>query len=506
MPHRLNMNTDIHIPETALSRIWEEHRFRPDSLTTTDGDGVQVIRRGRRNRDSGPDFVHALIRIGERLFEGDVELHLTLSDWQAHGHDTDPAYNHTVLHVVLWEPPQYTKSPHIVPICKANGESVPTLFVHSCLILPPEQLLLLFQHVDERKRQKIRQCQNTLNKISTEHILWALRQLGKKRLDERVQRFEQWFKACGSFEQVLYEAICEGLGYSSNKVPFRTLASRLPLKHIRSHLPHQSDRPGDQLIWLQAMLFGAAGLLPDLKGTPGTEALLCQQADPETGEYVTELRSLWEMLLPCLDLSPMSREEWHFFRLRPPNFPTRRLAALSYLIINYLVQPLFENYCRLFKLLASHPDHIAQIIDLLEGTLAIPAAGYWKGRYRYGPAVFPRHDRTFLGCDRVRDILISAVFPVLLLYARQNSQSDLESLILRLYEVFPSPGQNRVTQNVTEHVFARRKIPAKQLRTACMYQGMLHVYNHYCCLPACTQCIFGKRRLNSLEGRFARRE
>lgn len=483
------MNTQPHIPETVLSRIWEEQRFQPDSLSTTDGDEVQVIRRGRKNTDNGPDFRDALIRIGDRVYAGDVELHLKCADWHAHGHDFDPAYNQTTLHVVLWPPQQIQKQTQHFLISKANGETVPTVIVQSCLSSPLEELLLLFQRIDERKQQKIQRCQTRLKNIPVEQILSGLQQLGTERLYARARRFETWLEH-SSFEQVLYEAICEGLGYSSNKRPFLELARCLPLESVVSHLPKFCDNPGHYLPWIQAMLFGTAGLLPSLHENSGVQTSVCQPGDSETIKYVTELRALWDMLLPCFDLTPMSQEQWHFFRLRPSNFPTRRLAALSYLILNYIVQPPFESYLHLFELLGEHPEISKQHTVLLEQTLAVPAAGYWKGRYMFGKSVFPDHDRLFLGQSRIRDILISAVLPVFLLYARQTSQSALELQILRLYSIFPAPDLNRTTRTVFDQVLAHRNIPVAQIRSAIMYQGLLQLHKHYCHLPACTHCPF----------------
>ncbi len=471
-----------HVPETLLSRIWEEQRLRSDSLVTPDGCAVQIIRRGQKNVDNGPDFKHALIRIGSQLFEGDVELHLEASDWYAHGHDSDPAYNHTVLHVVLWESPQARNT----QIHKANGESVPNLTLQNSLAFPLETLLRIFEQADERKEEKFEHCRAMLTDISDEQLLSRLQHLGKERLYERAGRFDLWLQDA-SPEQVLYEALCEGLGYSSNKEPFLRLAGSLPLQSLLSHLPENCNDLSRRLTWVQAMLFGAAGLLPACSESSDAQTSAC--ADPESREYVNELRSLWEMLLPCLDLHPMSAEEWHFFRLRPPNFPTRRLAALSYLVLDYSLQPLFKGYQALFGLVRSHPDPIPRQVRLLERSLEIPAAGYWKGRYNFTKAKKPERDQMLLGRARIRDILISAVFPVMLLHALRHSSPAQEKHILDLYSHFPSPEWNQASKKIFQQILVHRKLPAKQVKTAVVYQGMLLLYKHYCYLPACSSCM-----------------
>ena len=496
------MTRKPHIPESILIRIWQEQRFQPDRLQTMAGLPVQVIRRGQRNEDNGPDFKNALLRIGDHVAAGAVELHLEWADWYAHGHHADPNYNQTILHVVLWA--GQPGKPQTSLIRTANGAEVPTVFVEQSLTEALETLLARWQEADARRRQKFDACRSRLGARPVTDIQEQLRQLGKERLIERARRFGAWLQpltppfppqggnpskaALAAFQQVLYEAICEGLGYASNKQPFLELARRLPLDRILRHLPDDSSaRPAASLHWIQAMLFGVAGLLPQ----SGVQTSVCVENDPETAAYLSELRSLWKMLPPCLDVKPLTPEDWHFFRLRPPNFPTRRIAALSYLLLNYAVQPVFESYLRLFALLAAYPAQTAQHLRLLERTFAAPAAGYWQGRYLFGKAVFSTQDHIFLGASRIRDLLISAVLPVFLMYARQTGQADLEAQILNLFDIFPAPEGNRVTQTVATQLFAHRKLPKTHIRTAAMYQGMLHLYRHYCALPACAECPLG---------------
>lgn len=481
-----------HLPETLLARVWEEQRFRLEGLRTTEGLDVQIIRRGQRNPDNGPDFRQALIRIGDQVYVGDVELHLKMADWHAHGHDQDPAYNLTILHVVLW-PPAFMPGWSVLTVA---GRPVPTMIVYNALSASLEQLMQRFQQADARKHEGIQRCKHTLHGISLDVRLAHLQHLGRIRLEERAAHFAAWLEN-DSFEQVLYQALCEGFGYSSNKGPFLELARRLPLEYILAHLPSTgsglasdvSDRASSPLPWIQAILFGVSGLLPSTENPSGEHTSICASYDLETERYIAELHALWDMLVPCLDVKPLPREAWHFFRLHPLNFPTRRIAALSYLIQSYMVQSLFEGYLHLFMLFTRHPESATQKIHLLEHTLEIPAAGYWQGRYLFGKPVFSNHDCLFLGRSRIRDMLISAVLPIMLLYARRQSQPELEAEILALYEHFPAPSRNRITKIITAQLFERRDLPP-QAMTASVYQGMLHLYKHYCYLPACTACPF----------------
>ena len=86
--------------EEFLHFIWENKLFQSDSLWTRDGEQVQIMSPGRHNKDAGPDFFDARIRIGKTLWAGNIEIHTKASDWNRHGHQNDPVYRNTILHVV----------------------------------------------------------------------------------------------------------------------------------------------------------------------------------------------------------------------------------------------------------------------------------------------------------------------------------------------------------------------------------------------------------------------
>ena len=68
-----------------------------EGLQTTDGQEVEVIDPGLHNRNSGPDFFNAKVKINGTLWVGNVEIHDKSSDWYLHGHDHDEHYNNVVL-------------------------------------------------------------------------------------------------------------------------------------------------------------------------------------------------------------------------------------------------------------------------------------------------------------------------------------------------------------------------------------------------------------------------
>ena len=92
-------------PEKLLQKIWLRGNFDRDGMCTTDGRRVELRHPGKWNLLGGPDFKGAKLKFdGGHEVIGDVELHLYVDGWDAHGHAEDPAYDQVVLHVVLFPP------------------------------------------------------------------------------------------------------------------------------------------------------------------------------------------------------------------------------------------------------------------------------------------------------------------------------------------------------------------------------------------------------------------
>lgn len=109
-------------PEDFLHYIWKFRLFDRADLKTTAGDELEIYSAGMHNSDSGPDFHNARVRIGETTWAGNVEVHLSSSDWKKHGHTTDNAYDNVILHVVYRDD---------LPLVLPNGRKVPTLELQS---------------------------------------------------------------------------------------------------------------------------------------------------------------------------------------------------------------------------------------------------------------------------------------------------------------------------------------------------------------------------------------
>lgn len=88
------------VHELLLQKIWLEGSFDDRNIIDSLGRSVVVRFAGRWNRLDGPDFKDAILTIDGELVEGDVEVHFGQKDWYAHQHDSDPAYDNVVLHIL----------------------------------------------------------------------------------------------------------------------------------------------------------------------------------------------------------------------------------------------------------------------------------------------------------------------------------------------------------------------------------------------------------------------
>ena len=78
--------------EQLLQITWMFKFFPLKELRTSDGRLIEVISPGKLNKNAGPDFTEAKIRIGTQMWAGNVEIHYKSSDWYLHGHDKNRDY------------------------------------------------------------------------------------------------------------------------------------------------------------------------------------------------------------------------------------------------------------------------------------------------------------------------------------------------------------------------------------------------------------------------------
>ncbi|MGE0601635.1 MAG: DUF2851 family protein [Dehalococcoidia bacterium] len=193
--------------EAALAARWAAGI--PGPLRLEDGRRLQVIFPGVPGGGPGPDFTGAILDAGGDYLRGAVELHLLASGWRAHGHQTDPAYESVVLHVVGANDTGAPLTSH------ASGRLIPVF------VMPPEQPGFPPPFAPP--------C--TVSVRAGLDPIPALERLGLRRLRIKSARIAPLVAARGP-AQALYALLLETLGGPANRAAFAGLASELPLARL----------------------------------------------------------------------------------------------------------------------------------------------------------------------------------------------------------------------------------------------------------------------------------
>lgn len=288
--------------EDWLHFIWKMKRL-PLNLKTKKGELIEIIHPGSQNKDSGPDFFEASIRINNLLWSGNVEIHIRSSDWLKHKHQFDDAYNNVILHVV------YTHDMEV----SVNNEIIPVLELSK--FIPKEELAkigILFEN------------QNTIACASQWSIVPSIIKQKEiesaffRRLERKGIQFESRFLELNQDAlRLKLELIGKIIATKVNELPMIELINRIPIS-ILFRLS-QEERI--------TLLLGVSGLIP-------------KEYDDE---YVNKLFMEAEYLITKYNLTCMNKASWKFFGCRPPAYPTLRIVLFAILINDEILLNDYES-------------------------------------------------------------------------------------------------------------------------------------------------------------------
>jgi len=457
------------IGEELVCSLWSGQHFRRENLLSEDGDAVEVTFPGERNLSNrGPDFRGAELLIGTSPVRGDVEVHVRPSDWYLHGHHRDGDYNGVVLHVAMLRDERYGR------VTRADGVEIPTLVLEGYLLEDVDELLRAIGPGNDLRwegdsevpcRAWERWRFRDRGKLGDE-----LEKLGLERLILKANRFRRRMRG-RSIDQVLYEGLMQAFGYDGNKLAFLRLSETVSLATIERSIGKLA--PSARRWAIEAMLLGAAGLLPE-EGT----------FDPETGGRLRRLRSFWGKLGDGIGGPALSRSDWSFFRARPANSPTRRIAAMSGILSNYIDRGIFSTFLSAFE----PPDTVgpAEALNRLEKLFSYDDP-YWSFHADFGGRRFERPLR-LIGTERISDAVVNIVIPLTYAYAREVKRGDLLRGLRRIYLFHPKLADNRITRKMRARIFGERYGGGKAVNSAARMQGLIHLHRRFCEKGRCPVC------------------
>jgi hypothetical protein len=435
------------IPEKLIARIWQYQLLT--NLVTDSGEPFQTIYPGRASHNRGCDFKDAVFTLNGQMISGDIEIHVKSSQWYSHSHHRDPRYNNIALHVVWWHDKQS-------PTRLQNGKTVPTICLSPFLGHPSDELN---RHLELWGNSPI-SCPEAEGYSNLDNLNKLLTLAGEERLSSKVALFRQALRK-EEAEQVLFRGIARALGYAQNAEPCEELANRISLNSLQKVEPETDSTR-------QALILGIAGLLPSQRHRP--------VKDMETDK----LEMIWQSTGIT---ETMNEADWCFSRVRPDNFPTRRLIALSHLLDIYCRPGLLRGILHLLKKAPQKTEH-----HWLEKGLVIEGQDYWRNHLDFGIA--KKRSSVLLGREKASEIVINVILPFACAWGEISSDLKLKRKATEIYRRYPRPGENELTRHMKQQLLLK---PDTRL-SACQQQGLLHIFKTYCRRRNCTVCPVASNR------------
>lgn len=408
--------------------------YDADSLLDSDGRRISVIHPGEYNRDAGPDFFNSRLLIGDTIWAGNVEIHIRSSHFYLHGHQTDPAFNNVILHVVAENDRK---------VFNERGEEILTSGIKFDQSLYEKYLTLV-------NNPYIIACQDEFPKVDKILVRHWLGSLVIERLQDKSAMILRILDETGNdWDETFYRLLSRYFGFRVNTEPFEMLARSLPFRIIRKH--------ADNRFQIEALLFGTAGILE--------EGLF---KDAVSDEYYRSLIKEFRILSSKYSLQPLHGWIWKFSRLRPANFPTLRISQLALMlsVSGGLLSKVLET------------NDISSLKKLFE----VSASDYWDDHF-----IFGRKSRKSIkntGSQATDILLINAVIPAIFVFGKSRDRQDICERALDFLESVEAENNTIISE------WQKAGMPVE---SAFDSQALIQLRNEYCKNRKCLSCRIGSK-------------
>ena len=423
--------------EQLLHYVFKHKMFPLRELQTIDGKSVEVIDPGLHNRNAGPDFFNAKVRIGNTMWVGNVEIHDKSSDWYLHGHDKDSNYDNVVLHVA---------GVIDTDVKTSRGEYLPQMQLDV-----PQQVK---EHYDELlSTDSYPPCYKVIPSLTTLMVHAWMAALQTERLEQKTEAIRHRAELCGdSWEDAYFMTLARNYGFGINGEVFEQWARNIPLQAIAHHR--------DDLFQIEAIFMGQAGLL-ELEAVPD----YYQQTALNEG-YFAKLRNEYLYLAHKFSMKPMDYKFWRFLRLRPQNFPHIRISQLANLY--------YQRKAGLSQLME------CETIEQLKTILSSHVTPYWETHYTFGST--SNKNEKHLSYGSINLLMINTAIPMLFAIGRHRGK---EVLCDRAFDFLE---QLKAENN---HIIRMWQQVGLEVKTAGDSQALIQLKKEYCDKKDCLRCRFG---------------
>ncbi|MGB1043200.1 MAG: DUF2851 family protein [Tenacibaculum sp.] len=420
--------------EEFLHFLWQYKLFAINGLKSVVNERIEILKSGSHNKNTGPDFINAHIKIDNQLWIGNVEIHVKSSDWYLHKHETDKNYDAVILHVV-WE--------NDAEVFMKNNHPIPTLVIKDFV---SKELLSKYSKLFSNQLRWI-PCEDQINTVDSFLLKNWMERLYFERLERKSVLIKELLtKSNNDYEAVLFQLLAKNFGLKINGDSFLQLACSFDFSILRKVRFNETH--------LSALLFGQAAFFEE---------------DIEN-EYFLSLQKEYRYLQHKYNLHPITFS-FQFFRMRPNNFPTIRIAQLVALFYKY--QNLFSKLIKL------------KTTEEFYKLLSVEVNDFWSTHYTFetkSKKTKKRLTKSFIDL-----LLINTIIPLKFVNEQSKGEVDMTNLLKLIQQI--KPEKNSI---ITK--FLSLKIDANN---AFESQALLELKNNYCNEKRCLDCAIGANLLRS---------
>lgn len=419
--------------EEYLHYIFDKRLLGKDFIST-DKKVLNIIEFGTLNVNAGPDFLNAKLEYDNQIWVGAIEFHVKASDWYRHKHQNDPAYSTVIAHFVF-------EADEIVLV----GEfALPTIELFSLVDLEHYQhYLKLINNRDELL------CSSNIHEVMSD--VWESQK--KKSLNDRLRDkanliLKDINRTKGDFFYAYMKLLARCFGGQVNQLPFEELAQKIK----RGWFAKLNYNP----LKIEALCLGLAGFLNE---------------NIEEDPYITALQVEYRFQKNLFDISDHTIVGWKYARMRPTNFPDRRIAQFAKIANQLAFSGSFHDLFSRQNLFKSELIHLSD---------------YWAQHYRIGHKATKKCSK--LISKGFYDLLIINV-EVPFGYAMgclQDNENQQSKAIDKL-KLIPAE-KNRITKSWIA--------AGVKLLSAYDSQAFLALKKQSCIRKKCLFCAVGKSILN----------
>jgi len=414
--------------EDFLHYIWLYKKLDFTNLKTTNGEAITIVNFGQYIQQAGPDFFNAQIIIENQKWAGNIEIHIKSSDWFAHHHEKDDNYNNVILHVV-WE--------HDTPIFRKDNSEIPVLELKKYIF---KVELDKYKNLTTQKSWIF--CENQIKEIPNFVMSNWKERLFFERLERKLNPIQQLLQETeNDWEAVLFCLLAKNFGLNTNGEMFFKVSQSINYSLIR--------KEAIEVKYLESLFFGQADLIP------------FQVED----NYPNELKSWYEYIVLKYQLNKPVIAPVQFFKHRPDNFPTIRLAQLA--MLYHLHRNLFSKIIE------------AKTIQEIYQIFTFSVSDYWKSHYNFDK-ISPKKEKS-LSKPFIDLLIINTIVPIQFAYAISLGKENSELLIDFISNI--PPEKNNIIEKFS--TFGIRS------KNAFDSQSLLQLKNEYCNSKKCLRCAVG---------------